>query len=198
MKRVRVKAKRDGVKARRTRSSGSKGKQKGSAFERKICVRLSKWVSGGKDADLFWRSAMSGGRATVSRKKGVKLSRQAGDICAVAPEGHVLTNIFYVELKAYRDLSFISFFLAGSAKLAKFWQVACREAQEHGRIPLLIAKQNNAPILAIVPRGTDFNGRVLMPQLRMFGGTINADIHLLDELLKEKVWKHDPLRRIRL
>jgi len=42
------------------------GKAKGASFERDICRRLSLWVSAGKQEDVFWRSAMSGGRSTVA------------------------------------------------------------------------------------------------------------------------------------
>ena len=41
------------------------GKEKGSSFERLVCKRMSMWLSKGERDDLFWRSAMSGGRATV-------------------------------------------------------------------------------------------------------------------------------------
>jgi len=126
---------------RKTRRKGGVGKRKGSQFERDICVLLSKWVSHGKHDDLFWRSAMSGGRATVAKKKGVDI-RQTGDICSVSPEGHVLTDLFFVECKFYRDLQIDSFILDNKGKLADFWHVAKCEANRHKRYPMLIAKEN--------------------------------------------------------
>jgi hypothetical protein len=126
-------------------ASGSASKQKGSEFERAICVRLSLWVTVGKKKDCFWRSAMSGGRATVKRGE----VRQAGDITAVAPEGHSLTDYYYIECKAYRTLDIASFLVKGVGVLSKFWEVTCREAKSHGRHPMLIAKQNNMPILVL-------------------------------------------------
>ena len=50
------------------------GKAKGSSFERLICKELSLWITGGEHQDVFWRSAMSGGRSTVAMKKGDKLA----------------------------------------------------------------------------------------------------------------------------
>jgi len=134
-------------KRKMTRTGG--GKQKGSAFERDICKRLSLWVSGGVDQDLFWRSAMSGGRATLARKKGVTLNRQAGDICAVAPEGHALTNKFYLECKHYKDLQVGSFMLQDIGLLAKFWRETRAHAKPYGKLPLLIAKQNFVPVMLV-------------------------------------------------
>ena len=128
------------------------GKQKGSGYERDICKRLSLWVSAGQHEDLFWRSAMSGGRATVGLKRGVSL-RQAGDICSVSPEGHALTNVFYCECKFYKSLDIAGFFLTGTGNLAGFWRVAVKEASKHKREPMIIARQNRTPDLIILKPG---------------------------------------------
>jgi hypothetical protein len=124
------------------------GKQKGSGFERELCVQLSLWITGGTHKDALWRSAMSGGRATVARGA----VRQAGDICAVAAEGHSLTDRFYIEAKFYRDLAMPAFFLDGTGTLAKFWNKTVTEAAKYKREPLLIAKQNQYPAMAIMDR----------------------------------------------
>lgn len=158
------------------------GKQKGSAFERAICVQLSQWVSHGKRTDLFWRSAMSGGRATVAHRKGESV-RQAGDITSVAPEGHVLTNLFYVECKHYRDLDLVGFFLKDKGKLAGFWRTTEREAEKHKRKPMLIAKQNNVPTLLITTENQHWIGSLTT--------TDEAFVYKFDEVLKlnKRVWK---------
>lgn len=116
------------------------GKQKGSQFERDICKSLSLWVTGGKSIDVFWRSAMSGGRATV--KQG--LVRQAGDITSVAPEGHALTNPFYLECKHLKKITLDSF-LTGRGELINIWQKTVLEAVKYDRIPVLIFRQNRWP-----------------------------------------------------
>lgn len=130
---------------------GGRSKQKGAAFEREVCKALSEWITRGRKSDCFWRSAMSGGRATFARKTtGDSLSRQAGDICAVSPEGHVLTDAFYIELKHVKDLH-IDRMLEGIGNLHKYWVVAQAEANQYKKIPMLIAKQNMMPTLIVTP-----------------------------------------------
>ena len=131
----------------------SKGKQKGSAFERKVCKLLSAWVSGGESEDLFWRSAMSGGRATVGHRSGKSHSRHAGDISATSREGHALTDYWYVECKAYRNLSIDSAMIKGTGSLIKFWDEAVAQAARYKKLPMLIAKQNQMPTIVLVPIG---------------------------------------------
>src|SRR6202035_3420437 len=126
------------------------GKAKGSTFERLVATKLSLWVTNDKKKDVFWRSAMSGGRATVALKKG-DLIRQSGDICSVAPEGFPLTDKFYIELKFYRNLNIVAF-LFGKGVLAKFWDETCKQAKKHKKLPLLIAKENHMPILILSQR----------------------------------------------
>lgn len=120
------------------------GKQKGNSFEREICTKLSLWITDGKHVDCLWRSAMSGGRATVA--KGTV--RQAGDITAVAPEGHILTDQFYIELKHYKELS-IDCLIKGKGALISIWQTTQKESAKYDRIPVLIFKQNNWPIMFV-------------------------------------------------
>lgn len=125
------------------KSGGSKSK--GSDFERKICVELSKWITKGEKIDCLWRSAMSGGRATVKRG----LVRQAGDITAVAPEGHALTDKFYVECKAYKTLT-LDCLVTGKGTLIDFWKIAVKEAKSHSKLPMLIFKRNHWPVIVIL------------------------------------------------
>jgi hypothetical protein len=127
------------------------GKAKGSNFERRVCKELSLWVTNGNREDVFWRSAMSGGRATIAKRRGVNLRRQAGDITATAPEGHVLTDRFFIEVKHVRSLDFLSFFTRSTGSLAKFWMTAKREARKHGLKPMIIAKQNGLPTIVVLP-----------------------------------------------
>ena len=132
------------------------GKQKGAQFERDVCVKLSLWVTGGEKRDCFWRSAMSGGRATISGRKGIDLSRQAGDISAIAPEGHSFTNLFYIEAKFYKSLEIPGFVYGSGGVLSQFWETCKKEAKKHKRQPMLIAKENGRPPLVIVrPRTLD-------------------------------------------
>ncbi len=127
------------------RKGGSK--QKGASFERDICTQLSRWMSNSERDDLYWRSAMSGGRTTVGRRRGVNLSANAGDVSCVHSSGHALTDAFYFELKHYRDLNYLGL-LKGNGKLVEFWLTTRREATSAGKHPLLIAKQNLIPAMA--------------------------------------------------
>lgn len=70
---------------------------KGSSFERDVCKQLSLWW-GGRD-DIFWRTSMSGGRATVRGKTGRKTHGQYGDISATHPRGNSLMKLLTIELK---------------------------------------------------------------------------------------------------
>lgn len=127
------------------------GKSKGSQFEREVCRILSLWVTNGNRADVFWRSAMSGGRATVGRKKGQDI-RQAGDMTATAPEGNAFVEMWLVECKFVQDLELVSFLLNNTGKLATYWKKCKAEARAHQRRPMLICKQNFLrDILVVVP-----------------------------------------------
>ncbi len=170
-------------------SKKGRGKSKGSSFEREVCKKLSYWISGGNEDDLFWRSAMSGGRATVSAKKGKKLNRHAGDITATAPEGHVLTDYWFVECKFYTNLNLPLFLLFSAGPLAKFWRTAKREAKRFDKIPMLIAKQNRSPTILIVPR-TALSNWLSSPELadarliHVRSKKMNIDIYHFDEVLQ--------------
>lgn len=119
------------------------GKNKGNAFERSVCKELSLWLTKGKRDDVLWRSAISGGRATVHAKKGRNLSHVAGDICAVAEEGRVLLDVALVECKSYRDLNTSRLLFDGSGgKLHEFWLSTVAMARSYNKLAILIAKQN--------------------------------------------------------
>jgi len=120
------------------------GKRKGASFERVVAVSLSKWCSKGEREDCFWRSAMSGGRATVSRKKGTNLAAQSGDLSAIHPMGQKFLDKFYVEIKSYQDLQYHGL-ITGTGRLVNFWNITVAEALSYNKIPLLIAKQNRIP-----------------------------------------------------
>jgi len=140
-----------------------RSKSKGSDFERQCCKLLSLWITNGKREDVFWRSAMSGGRATVAKKAGRDV-RQAGDITAVAPEGHALTDHYYIECKSYKKLDLDSFILDGKGQLAKFWLETIKQAARHKRKPILIAKENRRESLVIFQAhpGFNLNGKVVI------------------------------------
>lgn len=122
------------------------GKSKGAAFERDVCKQLSLWLSEGKRDDLLWRSAMSGGRATIGRRTGKERLAQAGDISAIDPLGDKLTSLFAVECKCVASLGIESFCLRRVGSLGAYWTQTCLAAPL-GREPMLIAKQNRSETL---------------------------------------------------
>jgi len=74
---------------------------KGGTFERWFCRRLTLWWTRDPEADvLWWRTAQSGGRATVRAKAGRDTTRgHCGDIAATGPQGQPLTDLVAFELK---------------------------------------------------------------------------------------------------
>jgi hypothetical protein len=160
---------------------GGFGKRKGGSFERKICKALSLWVSGGKMTDIFWRSAMSGGRATFHARKGVDI-RQAGDICAVSQEGHALTDVWFMECKHIKNAKLSLFLTTGQGPLAKFWRVALSQAERHKRKPMLIVR-SRGPIMVFVKQGA-IEQYVPQPLLTSF--VQGCDVFFFDDMLKYK------------
>lgn len=138
------------MKKKRKKRRPGMSKGKGGGFERVICKKLSLWMSHGKQEDLFWRAAMSGGRSTIARKKGKFLSASAGDISAIDPLGSILTEHFFIECKAHEDLYLHRFVTEHSGKLAGFWEKVCKQAFDHRRKPMIICKQNFYPELMLV------------------------------------------------
>jgi len=92
---------------------------------------------------------MSGGRATVAPG----LVRQAGDICAVAPEGNALASQWFIECKHVRQLRLDRFIVHASGPLWDFWQTCLTQAGRHRRDPVLVGKQAGlAPIVIAFSR----------------------------------------------
>lgn len=163
------------------------GSQKGANNERKVCRLLSLWVTHGKREDVFWRSAMSGGRATVAKRKGKMLASQAGDISAVDEAGHILTDYFYIETKHVKSVALDRFIVTQTGPLVKYWKTANLEARSYGKSPLLIVKQNMLPTLLLCQFGvavklTD-NGLKRTECLARAYGPLACDIWLFEHVL---------------
>ena len=128
------------------------GKSKGGSYEREISVKLSLWLSNGEHDDWVWRTAMSGGRQTVGRKKGKNRSNQSGDISAISEGAQYFFSMYSVECKYYKSLG-LDNLVAGQEKgwhLLKFWEQAYRDAMSANKRPILIAKQNRLPSIVVV------------------------------------------------
>jgi len=127
---------------------GSKSKQKGAGFERFICKELSKWITNNQREDLFWRSAMSGGRATLYTDKS-KVGSQAGDISAIDSAGQWLVDRYFVECKFYAKIGLDSYLYSNKGTLAEFLREVSKQAKQYKKKFLLIFKENNRPITVI-------------------------------------------------
>lgn len=133
------------------------GKNKGSSFERIICHELSMWISRGEHDDLFWRSSMSGGRATVMFKKGGTNRSQCGDITAIHPDGNPLVDKFLISCKFYKSLNIEGALLGNKGGLTAFWIECVLEAKQHNKLPMLICKQNGTqPFICLNDDGVTY------------------------------------------
>ncbi len=130
------------------RSGG--GKAKGSEFERSISKSLSLWITNNKRDDCFWRSAASGGRATIQFKKGKENRTQTGDITAIDPIGAWLTDRFIIENKNYKSLDIDSGIISNTGRLHKFWVDLVAVSNKINKLPMLIGKESYRPILLIL------------------------------------------------
>ena len=72
---------------------------KGENFERTVSKLFSLWWTNGKENDIFWRTAGSGGRATVRMKKNLSTHDSAADIRAEHPDGKSFTKSCLIECK---------------------------------------------------------------------------------------------------
>jgi hypothetical protein len=112
------------------------GHNKGSSFERAIAKQLSLWWSKGVNDDIFWRTAGSGGRATVRGRKG-QASVQVGDLCAIDPQGEPFNRQVVIELKrGYGKFDLLDLLdsRGKKPKLTQFLEQLEREMDQSGRV----------------------------------------------------------------
>ncbi len=130
------------------RSGG--GKPKGSKFEREVCVALSLWISNGERDDVFWRSSLSGGRATIALREGIKRQSQVGDISAIASLGEYLLNHVSIECKSYKNLQVLQSLIKDTGFLYSFWFKHRKQSHRFNKQPMLIAHQNHMPTMCLI------------------------------------------------
>ena len=92
---------------------------------------------------------MSGGRATMGGKVGKLRKAQAGDVCAIDPLGHRLTDWYMVECKHLDDLALTGWVTRQAGECYHIWHKLIEQSFTHGKMPLLIARQNNYPVLCM-------------------------------------------------
>ena len=89
----------------------------------------------------------------MARRRGRDASQQAGDVHAIDPLGHRLTNLYLIECKSWRDLQLDAFVLKGTGPLAKVWRQHIKLSLREGKAPMLIARHNGLPPVLIVMPG---------------------------------------------
>lgn len=114
-----------------------------------VCGALSRWCSNDLRDDLFWRSAMSGGRATLHSRKGRKNKSQSGDISAVDRAGAPLIEAFFLECKHLKTLEIHRWVYNAKTPLDEIWDKTLRDATFQNKQPLVVAKQNRQPELVM-------------------------------------------------
>jgi len=72
---------------------------KGGDYEREVCKQFSLWWSDGKRDDIFWRTAGSGGRATIRAKSKIATANSSGDMCYLDDIGKPFIDYFLPEIK---------------------------------------------------------------------------------------------------
>jgi len=160
------------------------GKAKGAAFERAVCRALSGWVSDGERDDLFWRSAMSGGRATVGATHGMLRPTQSGDISSLFAKGDIhelraagFMNMVVAECKFLANIRLTHFLLNEQGPIRDAWEQclnACAASDgKRSRHPLLVVKEN---------RGKE----ILITHLEV-GALVGMDIHLRLHTRQERI-----------
>lgn len=162
------------------------GKAKGASYERKVCMDLSRFIDPDDDETYYWRSAMSGGRATVRSRKGISTATQLGDITCVHPKGQWLTDLFVIECKFYKDLNIGTSLLFKKGNLYKFWKEVRRIAKKNNRYPMLIAKQNKSPGLVIFSKFGLRKLKNMRPNITVIAESHRTNMHvvLYDEMFK--------------
>lgn len=122
--------------------------EKGADFERQVCQKLSLWVSEYTREDVYWRAAMSGGRANLPHRRARRdaFSGQCGDISAVDALGHHLLSLFVIECKFNKTVQFQqACFGRESAVIFSHWDQVYQEAKSLDKLPMLMVKQNRQP-----------------------------------------------------
>ena len=173
------------------------GHSKGAAFERKICKQLSLWWTEGERDDVFWRTSVSGGRATSRLKQGKKTAGQYGDITYTDPVGKPLIDLFTIELKCGYG-TYDALDLLDSNKqttILSFWIEATKEADQARNKPLLIFKRDRREELAMYRHNDLFNFAGIYPYKSLI---YNGEVEIVNfaqfldwldpKVIREKMW----------
>lgn len=125
-------------------------KAKGNAAEIAVAKLLSSWLTHGQRQDVLERSPASGAKFTSHQKRQRDFGNIAGDLIAVAEEGNRLISRFVIEVK-HRNEEGINInglvFRTSESGVIAFWKKLLLECKQTQKLPMLIFKQNNRPLL---------------------------------------------------
>ena len=132
------------------------GPAKGSANERTLCREFSRWFSHKTSEDWFWRTSGSGARQTSRHRANKTLNKyDCGDMRHDCPEGQPLVERLNFEFRFRAKLEMLSVFneTDPNYSFVSFWAKACMEADQSGRIPILVTKVNRGSQIIWMPYG---------------------------------------------
>lgn len=129
---------------------------------------------------------MSGGRSTVANAKGKRLAAQAGDLSCIHPVGALFASKFISECKNYRDLQYKGL-ITGKGCLVTFWGEAKKQGIRYGKHPILIAKQNQMPIVVCLDKKGSLDLDLQIEDTIIFAPKLDLRIYLLDDFLKKAI-----------
>lgn len=124
-------------------------KNKGSKFERDCAKLVSLWVSFGDRDDIYWRTASSGGMATMRAKYGKRADLQVGDLRPETPEASIITDKLILECKCLKTFDLEKYLFntkrknTGMQKVISECEIRYRNYKEDF---LLICKANNSKV----------------------------------------------------
>jgi hypothetical protein len=156
---------------------------KGSQYERDTCTQLSLWWSENKNDSIFWRTSMSGGRATTRAKQGKKTAFAYGDVTFTDPIGKPFISKCLLELKRgyTKDISILDFLdkNKGEPLLLKWWNKAEKERRLANRKYILIIFRRDRHKSCVLLKGSLF-GKIQ----DLFGTFENDILHIKHKDLK--------------
>jgi len=161
------------------------GPRKGASFERFVCKGLSLWISGGERDDIFWRTSLSGGRATIGLRSGMTRLRQAGDVAAIDSLGERLLNHIVIECKNYRDIQLFGGVVNDRGYLYGWWHELRHHAYKFDKRPMLIARQNGFPTVCLLSPATRILFSLVEDHTSAHLPRWDADLILFDCFLSE-------------
>lgn len=157
---------------------------KGGGWEWGVARKLSRWLANGEDQHLI-RANASGGWATSRTKAGKDVGfSHVGDVAPAGPEVPETVALFcakfLVECKAYKaQPKWWSVFSSGNPVVFRWWHKAVSQAAQDGRLPLLVAKRNNQPVVVGHRLNVTVDGPLMMAQV----GGVSVLFHRLDDVL---------------